>query len=305
MVHRYTAAAESILLGIRSMTPFASSDVRGRSLVGAHLASARLAGADVRGTDFTGADLHDADLSNIRTGMSRGWAAVVFSGSLVVSLALGVLIGVCVRYMTELLATGDIRHRMAALFVISSLLVFLVAGIWRGLHFATYNVLPVTAALAVAAGVSAVVSGAGTGIVAVLTLAYVALAAVMIVFAVLVRAVAGTVGTVFFMVVAIGGALAAGVAGGGMLATAIAVGAMLMARRSAQLEQQYPALARLTAAIACRGGTRFRDADLRGANLERARLEACDLRGADLSGARLDHATMHLCRLDAAVPVTN
>jgi len=283
------------------MTPSSRPDVRGRSLVGARLASARLAGADLRGTDLTRADLHDADLSNIRAGMSRPWAALVFVGSLVCSIALGVLIGVCLRYMTDLLATGDVRHRMAALFVISSLLVFLVAGIWRGLHYATYNVLPVTAALAVAAGVSAVVSGSGTGIGAALTLVYVALAAVMIVFAVFVRAVAGTVGTLFFMVVAIGGAVAAGVAGGGILGTAIALGAMLMARRSAKLEQQYPALARMTAAIASRGGTRFRDADLRGANLAGARLDACDLRGAKLGGARLDHVTMHQCRIDAAL----
>lgn len=282
-----------------------SANVRGRSLAGADLASAQLAGADVRGTDFTGADLHDADLSNIRAGMSRGWSTIVFASSLVLSLALGVLIAVCVRYMTELLETGDTRHRMAALFVISSLLVFLVAGIWRGLRFASYNVLPVTVALAVAAGLSAVVSGSGSGIVAGLTLVYVVLAAVIVVFAVFVRAVAGTIGTLFFTVVAIGGALAAGFAGGGLLGTSIAIGAMVMARRSGKLEQQYPALARLTTAIACRGGTRFRDADLRGANLERARLEACDLRGANLSGARLEQATMHLCRLDAAVPAGN
>ena len=113
---------------------------------------------------------------------------------------------------------------------------------------------------------------------------------------------AGTVGALFLMVVAIGGALAAGLAGGGILGTVVAIGAMVMARRSAKLEQQYPTLARFIAAIACRGGTRFRNADLRGANLDGARLEACDLRGANLSGARLEHATMHLCRVDAAVP---
>lgn len=285
------------------MTASSVTDVRGRSLAGAQLASARLAGSDLRGMDFTGADLHGADLSNIRAGMSRGWATLVFLAAFVLSLALGVLIAVSVRQLTAMLASGDDRHRMAALFVTSALLVFLVAGIWRGLRYAAYNVLPVTAALAAAAGLSAVVSGSGTGLFAALAVVFVVLAAVIVVFAVLVRAVAGTVGTLFFMLVAIGGALAAGVAGGGILGTAIAIGAMLMARRSAKLEQQYPAIARLTTAIACRGGTRFRNADLRGANLERARLSACDLRGANLSGARLDHATLHLCRLDAAVRV--
>jgi hypothetical protein len=286
------------------MALYPRTDVRGRSLIGAQLASAHLSGSDVRGTDFTSADLHDADLSNNRAGMSRGWSTLLFLCSLVLSIALGVLIAVCVRYMTELYTAGDIRQRMAALFVTSSLLVYLVAGIWRGLRYATYNVLPVTLALAVAAGVSAAISGTGTGIIAALTLVFVVVAAAIVVFAVVVRAVAGTVGTLFFMVVAISGAIVAGLAGGGLLGTAIAIGAMLMARRSVKLEQQYPALARLTAAIACRGGTRFRDADLRGANLDHARLSACDLRGADLTGAHLDHATMHLCRVDSASPTS-
>jgi hypothetical protein len=278
------------------MTSRPISNVRGRSFAGAQLASAALAGEDVRGTDFTGADLHDADLSNIRAGMSRGWATWIILGSLVISIALGVLIGACARYLGTMFTSGDVRARMAALYVISALLVFLVAGIWKGLRYATYQVLPVTAALAVAAALSAVVSGAGTGLVALLTIVFLALAAVVVTLAVLVRATAGTAGKLAFALVAISGALAAGAAGGGVFATAIAISAMVMARRSARIEALYPGLARATAAIACRGGTRFRDADLRGANFDHARLFACDFRGAKLDGAHLDHATMQLCR---------
>lgn len=288
--------AESILLLNASMTSPPISHVRGRSLAGAHLASATLAGEDVRGTDFTGADLHDADLSNIRAGLSRRWAAWIVVGSLVISIALGVLIGVCARYLTTTYASGDVRARMAALFVISALLVFLVAGIWKGLRYATYHVLPVTAALAIATAFAAVVSGSGTGLVAILTIVFLALAVVIVTLAVLVRATAGTAGKLAFMIVAVSGALAAGAVGGGLFATAIAIGTMLMARRTSRIESLYPGLARATAAIACRGGTRFRDADLRGANFDHARLFACDFRGAKLEGARLDTATMQLCR---------
>jgi uncharacterized protein YjbI with pentapeptide repeats len=64
-------------------------------------------------------------------------------------------------------------------------------------------------------------------------------------------------------------------------------------------------LSRVIAAIASRGGTRFRGADLAGANLEHARLVACDFRGANLRGARLDRATVRLCRFDpVAAPGT-
>ena len=276
-----------------------SSDVRDRSLAGAHLASASFVGSDLRGTDFTGADLHDADLSHIRTGMSRRWSALIFVGSLVLSVAVGLLIGVCTRYLLVMYSGDDVRQRMAALFVVSALLVFIVAGIWRGLDYATYNVLPVTAALAVAAGLIAVVSGTGTGAVALLTLLFVGFAAVIVGFAVLVRAVAGTLGKVFFMIVAVSGALVAGLAGGGIIGTTVAVGAMLMARRSARLGGEYPLLTRWTTGIACRGGTRFRSADLHGAKLDDARLIACDFRGANLEGAHIDRGHAKLCRFDS------
>jgi len=284
-------------------TQLSSSDVRGRSLAHAQLAAASLTGSDLRGTDLSGADLHGADLSRIRSGMSRGWAAVVFGGSLVLSIGLGVIIGLCVRYLTAMYASTDQRSQIVALFVVSSLLVFLVAGIWRGLLFATRNVLPVTAALAIAMGGIAVITGTGTGIGVLVGLTYLALASVVVALSVLVRAAAGTVGKLVFAAVAIAGALAGGAVGGGVLATAIALSAMLMARRSAKLEAAYPFLARTTAAIASRGGTRFRNANLEGANLEQARLVACDFRGARLAGARFDHATVRLCRFDPAFTI--
>lgn len=290
--------AESILLLARSMTSPPISNVRGRSLAGAGLAAVTLAGEDLRGTDFTGADLHDADLSNVRAGMSPRWEAWIVLGSLAVSIALGVLIGVCARYLATIITTsGDVRARMAGLYVGSALLVFLVAGIWKGLRYATNTVLPVIVAIAIAAALTAVITGTGTGLVALVTAVFVALAVVLVALAALVRAMAGTVGTLAFVLVALSGALAAGIAGGGWLATAIAIGAMLMARRSEHIESLYPGLARATAAIACRGGTRFRDADLRGARFANARLVACDFRGAKLDGAQLDHATMRLCRM--------
>jgi hypothetical protein len=257
-----------------------------------------LAGADLRGADFSGADLHDADLSNIRTGMSRGWGAVVFIASTLLSLILGVVVGLGMRALHTMYISGDTRLQMCAMFVWASMLVFLVAGIWRGLAYATYDVLPVTAALAVAAGLIAVISRAGTGVAAALALAFLAGAAGVIGLCVLARAASGAGGTLFFMITSIGGALAAGAMGGGAGATIIAISAMLMARRSRKLEASFPLLTRTTAAIASRGGTHFRNANLAGANLARARLIACDFRGARLDGAKLDGAELRLCRFD-------
>lgn len=283
-------------MGTERSTP----DVRGRCFAGARLASVSLAGLDLRGADFTGADLHGADLSRIRSGMSHGWAAWLVAGALALSIALGAVVGICARYLQAMSASDDVRRRFVALFVVASLLVFLIGGIWRGLGFATRNVLPVAAALAIAAAAIGVIGGTGTGAGGLVALAFLAVAAIIVALSVLVRAVAGTAGKLLFSIVAIAGGLAGGAMGGGLTATAVAIGAMLMARRSATREADFPVMARIIAAIASRGGTRFRDADLAGANLEQARLIACDFRGANLSGARFDRATVRLCRFDPA-----
>jgi hypothetical protein len=276
------------------------TELRGRHLAQASLASASLAGRDLRGADFSGADLRGADLSRIRAGMSRGWTAVLVAGSLALSVGLGAIAGLCARWLHALYAVGSLRDRFVGLFVIGALLAFLIAGIWKGLWFATRKVLPVAAALAIAAGAIGVISGVGTGTGGVLGLVFVALAAAIVALSVLARATAGTAGGLPFMIVAIAGGLAGGATGGGLAAAAVAIGAMLMARRSAKLETAYPLLTRTTAAIVSRGGTRFRGANLAGARFEHARLVACDFRGANLHDARFGGATLRLCRFDPA-----
>jgi hypothetical protein len=131
---------------------------------------------------------------------------------------------------------------------------------------------------------------------------FLAFVTLVVALSVLVRVLAGTAGNLVFALVAVAGGLAGGVSGGGLPAAAIAIGAMLMARRSAKIEAEFPLLKRTVAAIASRGGTSFRHANLAGANLADARLVACDFRGASLTGARFDHCTMRACRRDHTVP---
>jgi hypothetical protein len=265
-------------------------------LVGAQLPGAVLAGSDLRGTDFTGADLHDADLSHIRTGMSRGWTALVVLGSLVFSVGIGVVAGICTHYLRALYASDSLRLRLAAGFVTAMLVAFLLVGIAKGLRYTLRTVLPASAVLAAIVGVVSIVGGVGTGSGALLTVVFLAFVTLVVALSVLVRALAGTAGNLFFALVAVAGGLAGAAAGGGLAATSIAIGAMLMARRSAKLEAEYPLVERTIAAIASRGGTSFRNANLAGANLADARLIACDFRGANLTEARFDHAMMLACR---------
>lgn len=270
---------------------------RRHSFTGARLSCASLAGSDLRGSDFTAADLHGADLSNIRSGMSRVWTVVVVVGSLALSILLGIAVGFSAVYLRSMYENDDARYQMAALYVGASLAVLLVAGIWRGLGFAIKNVAPVTVSVVVAGGLIAVITGTGTGVAAIVALAFVVVAAAAVALCVVVRAVAGIAGNLMFALVAISGGLASGAVGGRFTGAAVAIGAMVMARRSATLESN-PVMARVLAAIACRGGTRFRHANLAGANLEHAHLVACDFRGANLSDARFAGATMKMCRFE-------
>ena len=230
--------------------------------------------------------------------MSRGWGALLVAGAFVLSVGIGLVAGIYGRNLRAMYASDELRLRIAAWFVTVMLLAFIVAGIARGLEFATRKVLPVAAVLAVVAAVIVVIAGVGTGRGALLALMFVTLAAFIVVLSVPVRAIAGTAGKVFFALVAVAGGLAGGATGGGLVAATIAIGAMVMARRSAKVEGDYPLLARTIAAIASRGGTRFCNANLAGANLADAQLVACDFRGAELTGAHFDRATVRLCRFD-------
>jgi hypothetical protein len=279
-----------------------ATDLRGRRFIDARLGSVSLPGRDVRGADFTGADLRGADLSHIRAGMSRGWAALLVVGSLALSIALGAVVGACARFLHSMYASDDVGRRLVVVFVVVAVLAFLIAGIWKGLWFATRRVLPVAAALAIAAGAVGVISGIGTGASGLLALVFLALASVIVALSVLARATAGTAGGLHFTIVAIAGGLAGGAMGGGLIAAAVAIGAMLMARRSGRIGAAFPLLSRATTAVTGRGGTRFRNANLAGANLEDAQLIACDFRGANLLGARFDRATVRLCRYDRTEP---
>lgn len=258
-----------------------------------------MSGADLRGADFSGADLHGADLSRARLGMSLAWAALVVALALAMSLAIGAVSGVAGRFLHALIASDDAKHRIVGIFVAVSLLVFLGAGIWKGLRWATRLVLPAVAAVGVAVGLIAVIAGAGTGAAALAAVAFVMLAAAIVTVSVLARAAAGIAGTLYFAVVAISGALIGRALGGGVAALAVAIGAMLMARRSARTHD-FPLLSRLSTLLACRGGTRFRDADLSGAHFDGARVVATDFRGARLEGASFDGAEIRLCQFDRA-----
>ena len=89
-------------------TDLSDLDLRRRSFVDAHLPLTSLAHADLRGADFTRADLRGADLTGVRSGMTRGWTAVMVLASLALSIGIGAISGIAGNVLHD---AGDRRYR--------------------------------------------------------------------------------------------------------------------------------------------------------------------------------------------------
>ena len=295
-------APAPLLLGWPGMaTNLSGSILRGRSFAGTRMRHASLAGADLRGADLTGADLRGADLSRMRGGLSRRWTVLVMFVAFSLLVGIGALAGAAGSNVHQAIASAEPPRRAMGILVAAALSIFLVLGIWRGLRWATRHVLPLAAALCAAAGLWLTLSGAGAGTVELAVMGFLPLVVAMVAVSALARVMAGATGSYFFFAVVAGsGAMTGRALGGGVAALAIAIAAMLMARQTRRRQDVFPLLARVSAVIACHGGTRLCDADLTGANLAGAHLVGCDFRGARLVGTHFDAAEIHLCRFGGA-----
>ncbi len=273
-------------------------DLRRRSFRGLDLHGEALDDADLRGADFTGADLHDADLHRVRTGMRPGWAAGLVGIGLVTSALLGVASGLAGRRVEAMLASSDFGTRASGILAASSLVVLVLGLIWKGPRYVLAHVFPVLVAVVGVAGLTAGSLGIGRGTGALGAILLVVLGLLVVVLGALARALAGTAGRLFFVVVALAGMVAASSIGGGAITTALVLSAMIAGQRTLHGHAGFPLLDRVTRTLACAGGTSFRGADLRGARFDAARLSAADFRGAQLERASFEGAKTTFCLFD-------
>jgi len=273
-------------------------DLRKQSFRGRDLHDADLAGCDLRGVDFTGADLRGANLTDIRTGMRRGPMIGLAILAIVVSIGFGVLSAWAGDDVNSLLRAGG-RYRAAGIVVLVQLAAFLGVALLRGLRVALLVVAPTVIAVAVVLGLIFIGSGLGNGSAAAAGVLLIVAFAVIIIVEALARAVAGGLAPAMLVVAALSGMLAARTAGGGIAATGIALTTVIISRRALRGHPRHQGLRRWVLPIACVGGTRFRDADLRGAHLDGADLRGSDFRGANLTGATWERTKdRQLCRVD-------
>jgi Pentapeptide repeats (8 copies) len=261
--------------------------LRRANLRGADLQGADLHEADLRGADLSGADLRGADLRGARTGL--GPRALVVD--LVIASAASCAAGFVASWMGAFIATanrsGDPSVHGAGLILSSELALCLVAILWRGTWFTMRHVaFPTMALLAVMAIQLAIVEGRAHA--ALLALAVVGLSilfAAMIATVALARAVASA-SHALPVVVLVAAAWFAGAAAahGRILAVTVAVVATVAAARAKAGSSSSPRLSRWLRCIATRGGTSFRNADLRNANVADVLFRNADFRGARFDG---------------------
>ncbi|MCZ7680256.1 MAG: hypothetical protein M5U28_16410 [Sandaracinaceae bacterium] len=112
-------------------------------------------------------------------------------GALALSVATGLLSGLGGRYLTQLWQSDAMIDQVLSVFVTSALVVLVLASVVVGLGRTLRTVVPVLAATLAVAWIVTVLSGLGTGHMALAALAWVMAVAVVVILALAARALAG------------------------------------------------------------------------------------------------------------------
>ncbi|HXX70038.1 MAG TPA: pentapeptide repeat-containing protein [Polyangiaceae bacterium] len=281
------------------------NDFKGRSLAGRDLSGTDFTGADLRGADFSGCTLRGAVFRSARTGLGARAVAARAALGAALGCASGFAASCTGAWIRGALLGDRPGMKVLALFMLSEVILYVVATVGWGARFAMEHVaLPVVSVI-VLGGVLTVVSGLGgardlgsaTAAAACLLLVAAAIEAGAVA-----RSAAHSGGKwlIWFVLLAtvVGVRLSTGL---GVAAT-VAVVATLVALRAERGGARGG-----TAKIAVQrtmtwGGTSFRGADLEGADFGDARLRNTDFRGARTGGTRWNEPLeVSFCRFDAGL----
>lgn len=283
--------------------------LKGESLAGRDLSGVDFSGSDLRGTDFSQAGLRGAVFRGARTGLT--------GLSVAARAALGVALGIASGFAASW--TGAwIRHalqgprpglRVLALFVLSEIILYVVATLVWGASVAMKRVaLPILAVIVLAAGLM-VVGGLGAtrdlglAVASVICVALVALAIDVGAFA---RSAAqsGAGWLIWFVLLAtvVGVRLSSGV----RVAVVVAIVATLTGLKVRRGDPAGGAASSALRRTMTWGGTSFRGADLSDADFGEAHLRNTDFRDAKMDAVRWNEPLeVAFCRFDAGAPPPN
>jgi hypothetical protein len=249
-----------------------------KSFKGQNLADADFSGADLRGADFTGAVLTNANFSKCKTGLVPSSVVLIFIFSLIISLLSGyiaMLTGLTIQVMLNSPETET-----AGYITIGLILLFILLAIWKGGKNTVISIA-VTILAALVTGMIFFLSGAGTGMGSL----YCTFALILFVFMVFAgtisRTTAGTLSSgIIFFAVAVGGSLFSKSVGGGLGTMVLAIACAVISKRILSGAADFSMIRKFALKTGSIFGTKFRNADLTGANFSESIIKNTDFTGA-------------------------
>lgn len=267
---------------------FTGADLRGAVLTEATAEKVCFAQADLRGADLSHAHLAGADFTNVRLGLRPVASFVLFAAALVMAAGAGVIIGLAIADIRELVRTPGWDNAARGVGFVLVTVLFLVVFWARGLRLAARVLLVSLAALLLTSAVVTTLVGRFEAGIAFRLAALAVLLAVLFLVGMVGRMIGGSYGAAALVVVALIGGVSSGRAGGGIAAVLVAMTMVIFAKRALRDEKQDRPIQQLTHRIVTARGTRFTGADIRGATFAGTRIAHTDATEALREGVILD-----------------
>ena len=267
---------------------FEGQDLRGRSFAGASLDGADFTAADVRAADFSGASLIDADFTDARIGVRPLTGVLILLAAMLVSIAVGVIVGFLAEGLRERLTSKDLQRTVGGILLLSLVIAFFYVLVKQGMVRALKVFFVATVVVVGIDFIVILIFGEpqyrdGLPVVGLLLLFGPAAVA-----GIMGRVVGGVFGTWAIAIVSVAGGLAADRAQGGLAAFVVTIVLVLVARRALAADDRDLVGRRLAQRILSRHGTQFTGANLTHVNFAGTTLTQADLSRAALGGAVWD-----------------
>lgn len=260
---------------------FSGRNLQRRSFKGENLSFARFYDADLRGADFTGADLRGADFNHVKTGITPDNTFVIFLAALAVSLFSGYVAMLAGHTLQLMLVSQDGKIRFAGIATIVIVLLFLFYAAWKGGRSAIRHLLLPAVGTALVVAVIAFLFGLGTGRGMLYQALALLLTLVMFVVGTVARAVAGSLSSIIFLVVALSGGIFGRSVGGGVGTIVMALACAYISKKALSGAGGFDTLRKIAFYITSHYGTSFRSSRLREADFSRASIHNADFSHAD------------------------
>lgn len=262
---------------------FSHKNLQGVSFRNEDLSHARFADSDLRGADFSGSNLSGADFTHVKTGITPRKMVLIFLAALIVSAFSGYIATLAGQTIQGMLASKERNIRISGIATIIIAFLFIAYSCWKGVGHAIRHLIIPTTIAASAIGISAIISGLGTGRGMLFLIFYLLLVAVMFVVGTVARTTAGALSGLLFLIVAMSGAFFGKSLGGGIGTVIMATGCAIISKRALSGAQGFDVLRKVVGYVTRKFGTSFRNSRLADADFSRSSLHNSDFSDVDTS----------------------